>query len=133
MKQICKFILLTGKIFLFIGLISCKNTKFERKEAFFNQTQASADPVFTKFNLESLVVGKNSLEIEQILGRSNGKTLIPNGEYLLDYRKSVLDEDTGKIFDWSLITFRFHQGICTSVEIILADKPEQLFAEEDKI
>ena len=80
-----------------------------------------------------MVVGKNSLEIEQLLGRPNGKTLIPNGEYLLDYRRRVLDQDTGKIFEWSLISFRFYQGICTSVDIILTDTPKQLALEEEEI
>ena len=126
MNLLCKFILLRVPNFLFLGLISCKNSNFERKEASFNQSQISQDPVFTKFNLESLVVGKNSLEIEQLLGQPNGKTLIPNGEYLLDYRRRVLDEDTGKIFEWSLISFRFYQGICTSIDIILANTPKQL-------
>ena len=120
-------------IFLLLGLIGCKNTNFERNDASFNQSQTSEGPVFTKFNLESLVVGKNSLEIEQLLGRPNGKTLIPNGEYLLDYRRRVLDEDTGKIFEWSLISFRFYQGICTSIDIILADTPKQLTEQNQEI
>ena len=129
----CKFIFLTVQTLLFLGFTSCKNTNFERKKASFSQSDSSSDPFFTKFNLESLVVGKNSLEIEQLLGRPNGKTLIPNGEYILDYRRRVLDQDTGKIFEWSLISFRFYQGICTSVDIILTDTPKQLALEEEEI
>jgi hypothetical protein len=128
-----KFIFLTVLTLLFLGFISCKNTNFERKKIFFRQSDSASDPAFTKFNLESLVVGKNSLEIEQLLGRPNGKTLIPNGEYLLDYRKRVLDEESGKIFEWSLISFRFYQGICTSVDIILTDTPKHLALEEEEI
>jgi hypothetical protein len=45
---------------------------------------------------------------------------------LWDYRRPVYDDETGKIFEWSLITFQFSQGKCSKVDVRLSDPPAQL-------
>lgn len=109
-----------------LGLNGCKNASFKPIAGKIDITQSTTDPVYKKFNLEYLVVGKNSSEIEKLMGAADGKTLIQDSQYLLDYRRQVLDEASGQIYDWSLITFRFNQGICSSIDILLANKPIQL-------
>lgn len=109
-----------------LGLNGCKNASFKPTVGKIDTIQSTTDPVYKKFNLEYLVVGKNSSEIEKLMGAADGKTLIQDSQYLLDYRRQVLDEASGQIYDWSLITFRFNQGICSSIDILLANKPIQL-------
>ena len=64
------------------------------------------------------------------MGLPEGRSLGQNGQYMLDYRRAVLNEQTGKVFDWSLyITFIFNQGKCISIDIQYSDKPLQLLEE----
>ena len=37
-----------------------------------------------------------------------------------------MDDQTGKVYDWSLITFRFNQGVCSSINFQLSKRPVQL-------
>jgi hypothetical protein len=86
---------------------------------------------YKKSNLEYLTLGRNRIEVEELMGLPEGRTLGEKSDYLWDYRRPVKDEETGEIFDWSLITFHFSQGICSSIDITLANPPLQLLEEEN--
>ena len=113
---------------LFFG---CKNTRFNSTSlSLIKQESGIEENVINQFNLELLTLGKNTIEVESLMGAPEGQTLGQNGEHLWDYRRPVLDDETGKVFDWSLITFHFNQGRCNYIDILLSSKPEQLFEEE---
>ena len=82
--------------------------------------------IYKKSNLEYLTLGKNQIEVEKFLGAPEGRSLINNSDYLWDYRRPFLNEETGEIFEWSLLTFRFTKGKCSSVDVHFAHPPAQL-------
>lgn len=86
---------------------------------------------YKKSNLEYLTLGRNRIEVEELMGPPEGRTLGEKSQYLWDYRRPVKDEETGEIFGWSLITFHFSQGICSSIEISLSNPPAQLFEKQN--
>ena len=63
------------------------------------------------------------------MGTPEGRSLGQNGDYMLDYRRAVLNEQTGEVFDWSLITFVFSQGKCVSIDVQYSNRPVQLLEE----
>ncbi|MEK9773728.1 MAG: hypothetical protein VW907_02465 [Opitutae bacterium] len=98
------------------------------------QEQGLEVKAFRKFNLEYLALGKNRIEVEDLMGAPEGRSLGKEGESLWDYRRPVLDDQTGKVYDWSLITFHFNQGICKSIKFQLSDRPVQMkMLEEDLV
>jgi hypothetical protein len=82
--------------------------------------------VYRKSNLEALSIGRNRLEIQNLMGEPEGKSLDGGNGYLWDYRRPVLDEATGEIFGWSLISFKFLKGLCAYVNIRLETLPAGL-------
>ncbi len=92
-------------------------------------SNSTASSFYKKSNLEYLTLGRNGIEVEDLMGQPEGRTLGQKSDYLWDYRRPVKDEETGEIFDWSLITFHFSQGICSSIDITLAHPPPQLLEE----
>jgi hypothetical protein len=94
-------------------------------------SNSTASSFYNKSNLEYLTLGRNGIEVEELMGQPEGRTLGQKSDYLWDYRRPVRDEETGEIFDWSLITFHFSQGICSSIDITLANPPPQLLEEEN--
>jgi hypothetical protein len=104
----------------------CEKNKIGLKNKSVVSTQKAEEKSFRKFNLEYLMVGKNQIEVEDLMGLPEGKTLGQDGVYLWDYRRPVYDDETGNIFEWSLITFHFSQGKCSRVDVSLSDLPAQL-------
>lgn len=83
-------------------------------------------PVLRKLNLQTLTIGKNRIEIEELMGPPEGKSLDGGNGFLWDYRRPVYDEATNKVYGWSLISFKFLKGLCSSVNIRLETPPLQL-------
>ena len=79
--------------------------------------------VYRKSNLEALSIGRNRIEIQELMGEPEGKSLDGGNGYLWDYRRPVLDEATGEIYGWSLISFKFLKGLCAYVNIRLEEPP----------
>ena len=110
--------------------VGCNRTAFRGNpnEIGSNSTTSS---FYKKSNLEYLTLGRNGIEVVDLMGQPEGRTLGQKSDYLWDYRRPVKDEETGEIFSWSLITFHFSQGICSSIDITLANPPPQLLEEEN--
>jgi hypothetical protein len=123
-KYICILSILLG----FFG--GCEKNKLGLKNKSFVSIQKTEEKSFRKFNLEYLMVGKNQIEVEDIMGFPEGRSLGDDGVYLWDYRRPVLDDESGKVFEWSLITFHFTQGKCSKVYVSLSDPPAQLTVEQ---
>ena len=83
-------------------------------------------PVLRKLNLQTLTIGRNRIEIEELMGPPEGKSLDGGNGFLWDYRRPVYDEATNKVYGWSLISFKFLKGLCSSVNIRLETPPLQL-------
>ena len=82
--------------------------------------------VFRKSNLELLIIGKNRQEVEEILGSPNGKSLNSKNEHIWDYRRIAINEDTGEIFDWALISLTFSTGKCSGIGMSFENMPAVL-------
>ena len=94
---------------------SGKEAKFELTENF---------PVYRKNNLETLSIGRNRIEIEEMMGAPEGRSL--DRQWIsLDYRRPVYDE-LRIPFTRSLISFKFLKGLCAYVNIRLENPPVQL-------
>ena len=83
-------------------------------------------PVLRKLNLQTLTIGKNRIEIEELMGAPEGKSLDGGNGFLWDYRRPVFDEATDKVYGWSLVSFKFINGLCHSVNVRLENPPLQL-------
>jgi len=123
MYQSKYFFVLTVLLGFFGG---CEKNKLGLKNKSLVLPQKTEEKSFRKFNLEYLMVGKNQIEVEDLMGFPEGRSLGKDGVYLWDYRRPVYDDETGKIFEWSLITFHFSQGKCSKVDVSLSDPPAQL-------
>lgn len=82
--------------------------------------------VYRKSNLEALAIGRNRIEIQELMGEPEGKSLDGGNGYLWDYRRPVLDEVTGEIYGWSLVSFKFLKGLCAYVNVTLANPPPEI-------
>lgn len=82
--------------------------------------------IFRKSNLDLLMIGKNRLEVEEILGSPDGKSLNSKNEHIWDYRRIAMKEDTGEIFDWTLITLTFSTGKCSNIIMSFENMPTVL-------
>lgn len=85
--------------------------------------------VYRKSNLETLSIGRNRIEIEELMGEPEGKSLDGGNGYLWDYRRPVFDEVTGETYGWSLISFKFLKGLCAYVNIRLEQPPPEVLQE----
>jgi hypothetical protein len=83
-------------------------------------------PVYRKNNLETLALGRNRIEIEQMMGPPDGRSLDGGNGYLWDYRRPVYDEASDTVYAWSLVSFKFLKGLCAYVNIRLENPPVQL-------
>lgn len=83
-------------------------------------------PIYRKNNLETLVLGRNRIEIEQMMGPPEGRSLDGGNGYLWDYRRPVYDEASDTVYAWSLVSFKFLKGLCAYVNIRLENPPVQL-------
>ncbi len=83
-------------------------------------------PVYRKNNLETLSIGRNRIEIEQMMGPPEGRSLDGGNGYLWDYRRPVYDEASDTVYGWSLVSFKFLKGLCAYVNIRLENPPVQL-------
>ena len=125
-----KNILPTITIVCLCTITGCRGEKFSSiNQNSTTKESALENKAYKKFNLEYLALGKNQIEVEKLMGLPEGRSLGQNGQYMLDYRRAVLNEQTGKVFDWSLITFVFNQGKCISIDIQYSDRPLQLLEE----
>ncbi len=79
--------------------------------------------IYRKNNLETLAIGRNRMEVEKLMGPPDGRSLDGGNGYLWDYRRAVFDESMGKVFSWSLVSFKFLKGKCAYVKIQLEDPP----------
>ena len=127
--------------FLILTASSCQQTRYEVVGQSRSQSPAVAQEeeefqknaiILRKSNLEALAVGSNRIEIEELMGPPEGRSLDGGNGYLWDYRRAVLDEATGKVFRWSLVSFKFLKGRCAYVRIRLENPPAQLLELENK-
>ena len=118
-------------LLLIIVLVGCNRSTLNIKQDRVG-LDSSISSYYKKSNLEYLTLGRNRIEVEDLMGPPEGRNLGQNSAYLWDYRRPVKDEETGEIFKWSLITFHFSQGICSSIDISLANPPAQLFENQNK-
>ena len=86
--------------------------------------------VYRKNNLETLSIGRNRIEIEQMMGPPEGRSLDGGNGYLWDYRRPVYDEASDTVYGWSLISFKFLKGLCAYVNIRLENPPAHLIKEQ---
>ncbi|MDG0964062.1 MAG: hypothetical protein P8O23_03295 [Opitutales bacterium] len=86
--------------------------------------------VYRKSNLETLSLGRNRIEIQELMGEPDGKSLDGGNGYLWDYRRPVFDETTDEVYGWSLISFKFLKGLCAYVNIRLEQPPPELLQEQ---
>jgi hypothetical protein len=117
-------------LLLIIVFVGCNRTALRSSPSGIG-SNSTASSFYNKSNLEYLTLGRNGIEVEELMGQPEGRTLGQKSDYLWDYRRPVRDEETGEIFDWSLITFHFSQGTCSSIDITLANPPPQLLEEEN--
>ncbi len=87
-------------------------------------------PVYRKNNLETLSIGRNRIEIEQMMGPPEGRSLDGGNGYLWDYRRPVYDEASDAVYGWSLISFKFLKGLCAYVNIRLENPPAHLIKDQ---
>ena len=87
--------------------------------------------VYRKSNLEALSLGRNRIEIQELMGEPDGKSLDGGNGYLWDYRRPVFDETTDEVYGWSLISFKFLKGLCAYVNIRLEQPPPELLQEQN--
>ena len=87
-------------------------------------------PVYRKNNLETLSIGRNRIEIEQMMGPPEGRSVDGGNGYLWDYRRPVYDEASDTVYGWSLISFKFLKGLCAYVNIRLENPPAHLIKEQ---
>jgi len=117
--------------FLIFGWVGCNRTIVNQNPRTSNSISfGPTNQALSKFNLEHLLLGKNRFEVERFMGPADGQSLIEDGDYLYDYRRAVLEDNTGQVYDWSLITFKFDQGIVASIDIIFDQKPDQLLEDD---
>lgn len=88
-------------------------------------------PVYRKNNLETLSIGRNRIEIEQMMGPPEGRSLDGGNGYLWDYRRPVYDEASETVYGWSLVSFKFLKGLCAYVNVRLENPPVQLLQDPD--
>jgi hypothetical protein len=86
--------------------------------------------VYRKSNLEALSIGRNRIEIQELMGEPDGKSLDGGNGYLWDYRRPVFDEVSDETYGWSLISFKFLKGLCAYVNIRLEQPPLELLQEK---
>ncbi len=127
--------------FLVLTVSSCQQTRYEVVGQSRSQSPVVAQEeeefqknaiILRKSNLEALAVGSNRIEIEELMGPPEGRSLDGGNGYLWDYRRAVLDEATGKLFRWSLVSFKFLKGRCAYVRIRLENPPTQLLDLENQ-
>ena len=127
--------------FLMLTVSSCQQTRYEVVGQSRSQSPAVAQVdeeiqknaiILRKSNLEAVSVGSNRIEIEELMGPPEGRSLDGGNGYLWDYRRAVLDEATGKVFRWSLVSFKFLKGRCAYVRIRLENPPTQLLQLENQ-
>jgi len=82
--------------------------------------------VYRKSNLEALSIGRNRIEIQELMGEPDGKSLDGGNGYLWDYRRPVFDEVSDETYGWSLISFKFLKGLCAYVNIRLEQPPPEI-------
>ena len=85
--------------------------------------------IYRKNNLETLSIGRNRIEIEEMMGPPEGRSLDGGNGYLWDYRRAVYDEVSDTTYRWSLVSFKFLKGLCAYVTIRLEHPPVQLVQE----
>jgi len=81
--------------------------------------------IFRKGNLEFLVINRNRLEVEALLGTP--QNLFPRDGILVDweYRLAVYDEVTQVVFGWSRVILTFESGLCSEIKVELEQLPEE--------
>ena len=139
--MICKFHLFWISVVSILFSFSCKqgnnpyrsNSNMQQMESYGNMSgdnnflsSGKKVPVLRKLNLQTLMVGKNRIEVEELMGPPEGKSLDGGNGYLWDYRRPVYDEASDKIYGWSLISFKFLSGRCSTVNVRLEVPPVQL-------
>ncbi|MFP6854793.1 MAG: hypothetical protein VB980_03345 [Opitutales bacterium] len=91
-------------------LFGCKTPTHFKKE----------ETIYPKNNLEILLHGKNHLEVTGLLGQPDGFSQDSSGRVVTwEYRREVLDEETGLTFYLSRIWLTFEKGICEEVLVEL--------------
>mgnify|MGYP001281110822 CR=1 FL=1 len=90
-------------------------------------------PVYRKNNLETLSIGRNRIEIEQMMGPPEGRSLDGGNGYLWDYRRPIYDEASDTVYGWSLVSFKFLKGLCAYVNIRLENPPVQLIQDSSGV
>ena len=81
--------------------------------------------VLRKGNLEFLLLNRNRLEVEALLGTP--QNLFSRDGILVDweYRLAVYDEVTQVVFGWSRVILTFESGLCSEIQVELEQLPEE--------
>ena len=87
---------------------------------------SQGERIFRKNNLEHLAIGRNRIEIQQLMGPPDGRSLDGGNGYLWDYRRPIYDEASDTVYAWSLVSFKFLKGLCAYVNVRLEHPPVQL-------
>ncbi len=102
---------------------------FGKGSSFFTESGSAPGDfgqIYRKSNLELLLLGRNRWEVQEVLGPPEGKSLTSQNEHLWDFRRSIEDEETGEVYDWSLISMKFSVGKCTEIKVKLQHAPSVL-------
>ena len=114
----------------FLLVSSCQKPVYlNRNNAYSNNEISRYDnpgPVYRKSNLGLLLLGKNRWEVQEIIGEPNGRSLNQRNEHVWDYRRAAIDDTSGEIFEWSLITLTFTTGKCSKIDLKLQRSPPEL-------
>ena len=144
--MICKFHLFWISVVSILFSFSCKqgnnpyrsNSNIQQMESYGNMSgdnnflsSGKKVPVLRKLNLQTLMVGKNRIEVEELMGPPEGKSLDGGNGYLWDYRRPVYDESTEVTYGWSLISFKFLKGLCAYVNINLEQPPPEMLKSQN--
>jgi hypothetical protein len=109
---------------------SCRKPVYLNRYNSYSSVETSRNdntgPVYRKPNLELLLLGKNRWEAQKMLGEPNGRSLNQRNEHIWDYRRAAIDDKTGEVFEWSLITLTFTTGKCSRIDLTLQRSPPLL-------
>ncbi len=115
---------------LLVSMSSCRKPVYLNRYDSYSSVETSryenSGPVYRKSNLELLLLGKNRWETQKLLGEPNGRSLNQRNEHIWDYRRAAIDDKTGEIFEWSLITLTFTTGKCSGIDLTLQRSPPLL-------
>jgi len=116
---------------IFIFVCGCSSNSFPSRNVTGSSSSENSSvsvpdsQIFRKGNLEFLVINRNRLEVEALLGPP--PNLFSRDGILVDweYRLAVYDEVTQVVFGWSRVILTFDSGLCSEIQVELEQLPEE--------